>query len=184
MNKMKFVCIMGRSNSGKSTVERALEKVGFKRSISYTTRKPQIRDGVEEKNGEHYKFVTVAKFNELVDCGIMVERSEYNGDLYGTPRPYGARRYVAVVELNGYRKLKEEYGQQVIGVYLKCDEDTAIQRAVKRGDSDGTVKDRSKADEKMLADMEKEADIVIDSTQDLNKMIAEILKKLRAEELD
>ena len=45
---MKFVCIMGRSNSGKSTVEKTLEQMGFKRSISYTTKEPQIRDGVKE----------------------------------------------------------------------------------------------------------------------------------------
>lgn len=179
---MKFVCIMGRSNSGKSTVEKTLEQMGFKRSISYTTKEPQVRDGVKEKNGDAYRFVTREKFMSLVDSGKIIEYTEYNGNLYGTPRPYGAKRYVAVVEINGYKKLKELYGEQVVGFYLKCDKDTAVKRAIKRDSSDELVKKRCKSDEAMLSEMERLADIIIDSNQDLNKMIADILKNLRVEE--
>lgn len=179
---MKFVCIMGRSNSGKSTVEKTLEQMGFKRSISYTTKEPQIRDGVKEKNGDAYRFVTRDKFMKLVESGKIIEHAEYNGNLYGTPRPHGAKRYVAVVELSGYKKLKEIYGDQVTGFYLKCDEDTAIQRAILRDSSDELIKKRKQSDEAMLSEMETTADIIIDSNQDLNKMIADILKNLRVEE--
>lgn len=179
---MKFVCIMGRGNSGKSTVEKTLEQMGFKRSISYTTKEPQIRDGVKEKNGDAYRFVSRDKFMSLVESGKIIEYAEYNGNLYGTPRPYGSKRYVAVVELNGYKKLKEIYGEQVTGFYLKCDEDIAIKRAIKRDSSDELIKKRHKSDEAMLEEMEELADIIIDSNQDLNKMIADILKYLREEE--
>lgn len=179
---MKFVCIMGRSNSGKSTVEKTLEQMGFKRSISYTTKEPQVRDGVKEKNGDVYRFVSRDKFMSLVESGKIIEYTEYNGNLYGTPRPYGSKRYVAVVELNGYKKLKEIYGEQVTGFYLKCDEDIAIKRAIKRDSSDELIKKRHKSDEAMLDEMEELADIIIDSNQDLNKMIADILKYLREEE--
>ena len=58
---MKIVCIMGMSNSGKSTVEAKLEQIGFKRSISYTTREPQIRNGKLEENGVEYRFVSNKK---------------------------------------------------------------------------------------------------------------------------
>lgn len=179
---MKFVCIMGRSNSGKSTVEKTLEQMGFKRSISYTTREPQVRDGIKEKNGDAYIFVTRDKFMSLVESGKIIEYAEYNKNLYGTPRPYGAKRYVAVVEINGYKKLKELYGEQVTGFYLKCDGDVAIKRAIKRDSSDELIKQREKSDEAMLSEMENIADIVIDSNQDINKMIADILKNLRMED--
>lgn len=170
---------MGRSNSGKSTVEKALEQMGFKRSISYTTREPRVRNGVMEKDGDNYRFVSKGKFMSLVDSDKMIEYTEYDGNLYGTPRPYGSKRYVAVVELNGYKKLKEIYGEQVTGFYLKCDEDIAIERASKRDGSEEFVHNRHKSDEVMLEEMEKLADIVIDSNQDRNKMIADILKYLR-----
>lgn len=179
---MKFICIMGRSNSGKSTVEKALENMGFKRSISYTTKEPQVRDGVKEKNGEAYRFVSREKFMSLVDSGRIIEYAEYNGNIYGTPRPYGATRYVAVVELNGFKKLKEIYGEQVQGFYLKCDEEIAIKRAITRDSSDKLIKKKHASDEKMLGEMEELADIIIDSNQDLNKMIADILKHVRDKE--
>ena len=54
---MKLVCLMGISNSGKTSVEKTLEQMGFKRSISYTTREPQVRDGKLEENGVEYIFV-------------------------------------------------------------------------------------------------------------------------------
>ena len=64
---------MGRSNSGKSTVEKTLEQMGFKRSIYYTTKEPQIRDGVKEKNGDAYRFVSRDKFMSLVESGKIID---------------------------------------------------------------------------------------------------------------
>jgi len=176
---MKFVCIMGRSNSGKSTVEKTLEQMGFKRSISYTSREPQIRNGIQEKNGHEYMFVSEDKFKELVAKKHIIEYERYGNNLYGTPRPSGAKRYVAVVCIGGYRALKKLYGDQVLGVYLKCDEDIAFSRGQQRDGSTNLVYKRKQEDENLLAEMEKEADIVIDGNQDLNKMLADILKALR-----
>lgn len=176
---MKFICIMGRSNSGKTTVEKTLEQMGFKRSISYTSREPQIRNGIKEENGKEYIFVTREKFLKLVENNKIIEYEQYNGNLYGTPVPFGAKRYVAVVCLGGYRALKKMYGDQVTGVYLKCDAETSLNRGQQRDGSVSLVKKRLSEDEKLLKDMENEADIIINSNQDLNKMLADILKVIR-----
>lgn len=175
---MKIVCIMGMSNSGKSTVEAKLEQIGFKRSISYTTREPQIRNGKLEENGVEYRFVSKEKFMKLVDNGKIIEHEEYNGNLYGTPRPYGAKRHVAVVCVGGYKALKSLYGEQVLGVYLKCDENVAEKRGTERDGSNELVKNRKNIDRALLQEMEDSADIIINSNQDLNRMIADILKVL------
>lgn len=176
---MKLICIMGMSNSGKSAVESKLEQLGFKRSISYTSREPQVRNGKLEENGNEYIFVSKTKFMNLVDAGQIIEYEEYNGNLYGTPRPYGAKRYVAVVCVGGYKALKELYGDQVLGVYLKCDSDIAMKRGIQRDGSSELVSNRKNIDESLLSEMEQSADIIIDSNQDLNKMLADILKALR-----
>lgn len=170
---MKFICIMGRSNSGKTTVEKTLEQMGFKRSISYTTREPRINESIQEQDGVDYKFVTEDKFMALVDKGKIIEYERHNDNLYGTPRPFGAKRYVAVVCLGGYRALRNIYGEQVFGVYLKCDEDTAMSRGETHEDN-----------ENILKCMEDEADIVINSNQDLNKMLADILKAFRDKNIE
>lgn len=176
---MKFVCIMGRSNSGKSTVEKTLEQMGFKRSISYTSREPQVRNGVMEENGNEYNFVSEEKFMSLVEKGKIIEYERYGNNLYGTPRPFGSKRYVAVVCIGGYKALKELYGEQILGVYIKCDEDVALSRGQDRDGSTTLAKQRKHEDEALLKQMEEEADIIIDGNQDLNKMLADILKALR-----
>lgn len=176
---MKFVCIMGGTNSGKSTVEQYLEKMGFTRSISYTTRKPQVRDGILETHGKEYRFVTVEKFMDLVAKGHIIEYEKYNDNYYGTPVPHGATRYVAVVCLGGYRALKEKFGDQVIGVYLKCDKETIIERASKRDKTTDQALKRIEGEKETLKQLEEEADIIIDSSQELYGMLAEILRVVR-----
>ena len=179
---MKFICIMGRTNSGKSTVEAYLEKMGFKRSKSYTSREPQVRNGKLEQDGVEYNFVTEERFMKLVEKGKIIEYERYGNNLYGTPRPYGATRYVAVVCLGGYKALKQLYGNQVLGVYLKCDDDVALARGEQRDASTELVKKRRKEDEAVLQEMENTADIIIDSNQELNRMLADILKALKSKE--
>lgn len=170
---------MGMSNSGKTSVEKTLEQMGFKRSISYTTRKPQVRNGKLEKNGVEYRFVSVEKFNQLVHDDKIIEHELYNGNLYGTPRPYGADRFVAVVCVGGFKALKQIYGEQVLGVYLKCSTNIAEQRGSQRDGSSELFRNRKNIDDSLLKEMEESADVVIDSDQDLNKVIADILKILR-----
>ena len=176
---MKLVCLMGMSNSGKTSVEKTLEQMGFKRSISYTTREPQVRNGKLEENGVEYIFVSRQKFNQLVEEDKIIEHEEYNGNLYGTPRPYGAKKFVAVVCVGGYKALKSIYGEQVLGVYLKCSADIAEQRGSQRDGSSELFRNRKNIDDSLLKEMEESADVVIDSNQDLNKVIADILKILR-----
>lgn len=179
---MKMVCIMGRSNSGKSTVEAYLEKLGFKRSISYTTREPQVRNGKLEEDGVEYKFVNKEQFMRLVEKGKIIEYEKYGDNYYGTPRPYGSTRIVAVVCVGGYKALKELYGEQVLGVYLKCNPEVALHRGELRDKSKGLTSKRKEEDEELIKEMEKTADIVIDSNKDLNEMLASILKALKSKE--
>ena len=176
---MIFLCIMGRSGSGKSLVESKLEQIGFKRNISYTTREPQIRDGVLEESGREYVFVSREKFMSLVDKGNIIEYEEYNGNLYGTPRPFGSTRYVSVVCVNGYKKLKEIYGDQVIGIYIKVDKDVAKNRGSARNNNTNIIEIRDKLDDKLVIEMEAESDIVIDGNKHINRVLADILKLIR-----
>jgi guanylate kinase len=170
---------MGINNSGKTTVESYLEKMGFTRSISYTTRSPEVRNGVLETNGKEYRFVSEEKFMELVNKGIIIEYEKYGVHYYGTPVPYGATRFVAVVCLGGYRALKQKFGDQVIGVYLRCDRDTALKRAAERDENTEKALKRFEYEETIIDDMEKEAYIIINSNQELYGMLAEILKAVR-----
>ena len=166
---MRIVCLIGASNSVKKHVEESLEQMGFKRSTPYTTHKAKF-----EESEDDYIFVSRGKFNELVDAGQIIEHNEYNGDMYGTPRLFGAKRYVAVVGVSGYKALKELYGEQVLGVYLKCNAGISEQIGSQIDVASELVKNKQNIDE-----MERTADVIIDCNTDLNKIIADILKELQ-----
>lgn len=175
---------MGVTGSGKSTIEKNLEKLGFTRSISYTTRQPQVRNNKLEENGVEYNFVTREKFMELVDKGVIIEYEEYDGNLYGTPEPFGATSYVSVVCTNGFKALKEKYGEQIIGVYLQCSNEISEQRAGERDTDLKKFKRRRERDLEAAEEMQQIADLTVDASQNINIVTAEILngvKKLQEE---
>jgi len=177
---------MGISGSGKSTLESGLANLGFNRSVSYTTRKPQVRNNVLETDGNEYRFVTEEKFMELVKEGIIIEFEKYNQFYYGTPEPIGAEKHVAVVCTSGFRALKDKYGDQVIGVYLKCPEDVSAERIKSRHSSSGKTADEIAArisnDLKLAAEMESIADLILDARNSREQNLFEVLKYVRSKE--
>jgi len=72
------------SGAGKSTIARALlERDGhIAMSVSCTTRSP--RPG--EVDGKDYHFVTVEKFQQMVEAGQFLEHARVFDNYYGTPR--------------------------------------------------------------------------------------------------
>lgn len=175
---------MGISGSGKSTLENGLEKMGYVRSVSYTTREPQVRNNVLEKDGREYRFVTESKFMELVKANIIIEYEKYDNFYYGTPEPIGAEKHVAVVCVNGFKALKEKYGDQVIGVYIKCPEEVSIERIRSRhSNSCKTSEDIEKRiadDLKLASEMEVIADLVLDARNTREQNLFEVLKYARS----
>ncbi len=77
------IILSSPSGAGKSTLARRLmawdPTLSF--SVSATTRPP--RPG--EVDGQHYHFVTRARFQALVAEGGMLEHAEVFGNLYGSP---------------------------------------------------------------------------------------------------
>ncbi len=86
MAKGKTFIISGPSGVGKSTVLKSLfdgrDDLYF--SISATTREP--REG--EQDGVHYHFISVERFQELIEADAFLEYAEYVGNFYGTPKKF------------------------------------------------------------------------------------------------
>jgi len=86
MEKGKMFIVSGPSGVGKSTVLRKLfdgrDDLFF--SISATTRAP--REG--ETDGVDYHFISVERFQELIEADALLEYAEYVGNFYGTPKKY------------------------------------------------------------------------------------------------
>ena len=159
---MQILCLMGKQGAGKTTIEGIFEKLGYTRIISYTTRKPRDK----ETNGLDYNFVTDEQFMTLVEKGIIMEWAEHSGNKYGSPRPFGSSRYVIVVELDGFKKIKEIFGEQAIGIYLDLPDDVSLDRAIEREENEPDEKRKLEIQERLESDKLKFQDVhkVVDLT--------------------
>jgi guanylate kinase len=80
----RLYVVSGPSGAGKGTlVKKLLERYPDKKlSVSVTTR--PLRPG--ERDGVHYRFVTIPEFIAMRDRGEFLESAEVYGNYYGTPR--------------------------------------------------------------------------------------------------
>lgn len=131
---MAIYCLIGQSASGKSTVERELESMGYPRIVSYTTR--PMRKG--EKDGVDYHFIDTDTFIWKDADGFFAERAQYRDWYYGLSLDgidYLNKDFIVVVTIHGYEELVRVAGNKnVIGVHIKVEERERIIRQLKRGD--------------------------------------------------
>jgi guanylate kinase len=110
--------VSGPSGAGKDTLVEALRenRASLRYSVSATTRPARP----EERNEEHYFFVSMDEFERMRREGGLLEWREYNGNLYGTPRDYIERTltegYDVVMkpEVNGALAVKTAYPDAVL----------------------------------------------------------------------
>lgn len=95
-----MICIVGEQGSGKSTLANELEKLGYEKVITYTSRPP--RDG--EIDGEDYHF----KSQSFIDSrkAQFMEVSEYRNWKYGSMKADFHKNSVVVLTPAGMRALK------------------------------------------------------------------------------
>jgi guanylate kinase len=110
--------VSGPSGAGKDTLVEALRenRPSLRYSVSATTRSARP----EERNEEHYFFVSDLEFERLRREGGLLEWREYGGNLYGTPRDYVERSltegYDVVMkpEVNGALAVKAAYPDAIL----------------------------------------------------------------------
>lgn len=107
------VVISGPSGVGKGTlINRLFAKhpETFCLSVSHTTRNPRAG----ENNGEHYHFVPMAEFEDLIAKDGFVEHAKFGGNRYGTSKQTIAdqtasgRVVVLDIEMEGVKQIQEQ----------------------------------------------------------------------------
>lgn len=110
--------VSGPSGAGKDTLVEGLRQTRptLRYSVSATTRPRRA----EERDEEHYFFVTNLEFDRLRRSGGLLEWREYGGNHYGTPRDYIERSlsegYDVIMkpEVNGALAVKAAYPDAVL----------------------------------------------------------------------
>lgn len=138
---MKLIILSGPCAAGKDTLMRFLTRRGAKRLISHTSRKKRP----SECEGREYFFVTEEEFLRMYDDGEFINKRTYeaeNGTTYyglhsiknGAFDPYGI--YVTAADIKGAKEIRDHYrgiGVEPLLVFVTCDQDTRIVRAIERG---------------------------------------------------
>lgn len=133
----KIICIIGKSSSGKDTIYKILsDQLDVLKNVMYTTR--PIRVG--EIDGVNYHYVNDQIYNYMVNNNMVIESRSYNTE-YGvwtyftssTSFDLENNDYIVVNTLEGYSKLKDYFGKDVmIPVYIEIDDGLRLTRALNR----------------------------------------------------
>lgn len=147
---------MGRSGTGKSTIAKELEKLGYERVITYTTRPP--RPG--EKDGIDYHFISEEKFQSMVDDNQFGETDSFETEQgvwrYGSVRDDYKMNSVIILTPNGCNKIKLLVPViPMIEVLLMSSPKNIVNRLKKRGDSEIRIKNRMEQDEYDFSEFEQ-----------------------------
>ena len=173
--KKKIYCLIGASGSGKSRIAKELIESGMSEIISHTTRKP--REG--EVHGYDYYFVS----NEEFDTIDKAEFANYGGNRYCISKTELENKFknndniVVVVEMNGYKQLKENCSDlaDIISIYIKTDLETMKKRMLIRNDKAEDIQKRlDNAIKTNEFDNEHLADYVVDNRGDFETTMAQI----------
>lgn len=156
-----MIVLVGASGSGKTSVAKELEKRGYKRIVTYTTR--PMRDG--EKDDDDYHFLSDDEFDGIKDC--FVEHSTYRGWEYGcgiSIKDIENKNSVVILTPCGMRKLKQLYPlypKDIFTVYLDVDRSSRLVKILQRGDDVDEAYRRNLSDVGMFDGVENEVDLHI-----------------------
>lgn len=161
---MKNIILVGESGTGKTTAAAGLEKAGFERIITKTTRK--MREG--EIDGKDYFFVSPERFAEEEAAGLFAETTTYHmvtGEVkYGsTIASYFKNKAVVVLNPQGLRQLLAK-GIPCMAIYLTAPEDVLMERLERRGDNPQEIRRRLEEDVKYFEGVKDIADLIIDTS--------------------
>lgn len=156
-----MIVLSGPSASGKTEVaKRLMQEHGIKRVITATTR--PMRKG--EVDGVDYYFVTPERFKSMIEEGLFVEYTNYNGNFYGSLKSEIADNKVIAIEPNGMRAYISLKDPHIVVFYLDVCEKVRRERMLQRGDSPENVEQRIKEDKiRFGKDNVPEVDVLVDS---------------------
>lgn len=161
-----MIILIGEGASGKTTILNELEKKGYQKAISYTTRKPRIE---EEKLGE-FKFISKEEFRILWEQNKLLQRAEFNDEYYGTDLESVEKDCVFISIVNAVKDIKERLEElnitdmKPVCFYISATPEERTKRLLKRGETIGYIQTRIAIDREKFEKVNEVADFVIENT--------------------
>lgn len=173
-----MILLIGHSAAGKTTIEKELNKKGYSRIISYTTR--PMRTG--EIDGYDYHFIMDWEFQNKLKNGFYSEATNYRGWWYGIAKEDCLDNAIATVEPTGFRMLQKIKDLNIVSFHIKASERTRLIRMAKRGDDITEIFRRLFSDQGGFNGIENEVDYVIENEDgELDKAVQTIIDLTKIE---
>ncbi len=125
VSQVKTLFLVGISGAGKDTIQRILLETGkYHQIVSHTTRKPRKNNGIMEKEGVEYYFISLERAEEMLENHEFVEAKYYSGNIYGTSieefEKAARQKKIAVcdIEIQGVMEYKSFAPDAVHAVFL------------------------------------------------------------------
>lgn len=143
----KLLIFSAPSGSGKSTIVKWLMtkhpelKMSF--SVSATSRPPRCNNGVMERDGVEYFFLTPEEFRHKIEAGEFLEYEEvYHDRFYGTLRSQVETlldegvNVVLDIDVKGGINIKRMYGAQALSMFIQPPSVEELRRRLESRGSD------------------------------------------------
>lgn len=119
----KIALLVGISGAGKDTIKRELlKRPHFGEIVSHTTRAPRSNEGVMERDGIDYHFISEENARTMLEAGEFVEAKFVHGTVYGTTVAEVKRAgekgiAIADVDVQGVEEYKK-VSSEVIAIFV------------------------------------------------------------------
>lgn len=150
-----MIVLLGESGCGKSSVAKALEKYGYKRIVTYTTR-PKRK---EEIDGVDYHFISEKLFQRMKARKEFTETADYRGWHYGSAVKDYDDKSVIILTPRGFREVSARL--YCNSFYIKVPRRERLIKLLQRGDDIEECCRRSLSDVGQFDGIEDEVDHVI-----------------------
>lgn len=140
VRRSKTVFIVGITSAGKDTiVKELLKSPDYHLIVSHTTRQPRVNNGVSEKDGVDYHFVTKDEMGDLLANKKMIEVNCYGSEYYGTSvgefelANNNHKIAISDIEINGVSSFYDIAPNSVTAIFIvPPDYETWLSRIQKR----------------------------------------------------
>lgn len=172
-----MLLLVGKSCSGKSTIQKELIKMGMNPVVTFTTRPPREN----EADGVAYHFISKGEFLDKEKQGFFAETASYNvaaGETwyYGSAVEDLTEDKVIIVNPYGLRQLRKIKSLNPVVFYIMADEETIWNRLRQRGDDAAEARRRLNADDADFADINKDVDFAFRNDMGLKpELLAEMI---------
>lgn len=159
-----MLVLIGKSCSGKTTVQNSLKDLGMEKILEYTTRPKRAG----EMDGEQYHFITDRDFKQLNRNGYFAVYTSYkvsNGERwnYGIAKEDLSDNKVIITNPLILGAIKNFTNMHPVIFYLDVNENVAWDRLLKRKDDVDEAQRRIISDREDFKNIEQCADFIIEN---------------------